>query len=425
VVFVVAMTIFLSGLSGAGFVAVRVAERDRAVSSALSAAISFQGQVRAVRPEGPLELQDVLEKFEADQVESVAVIGPHGMVVASSEPFERGRVEASPALYAAVETGEVQTSKEDSYYKVFLPVRHLRGMRPKCPHCAMFGHCDCPPPDPWGPLFGDIVLRLRIVPGSSWLWHWVMAQAVASGLVIVALWAGLIRARRTARLLWRAETEKRRREVLARLGEVSAVLAHEIRNPIAAAKGQVQLALEAAGLQPSEMTARLGTALSEVERVERLVRGLLDYARERPLARRKVPVSEVVSMAMAHGNVGDGRVEVTGDLGADVEVDPDQLGRALANLLANAVEAAGPAGRVRLSVRLSGGALHVVVEDSGPGVPEGLKDRIFDPFVTGKVHGVGLGLAVTRDVVEAHGGTIKVARSAELGGAMFEFTIPR
>jgi signal transduction histidine kinase len=431
-----ALSVFLLGLSLAGFWAVRVAERDRLTAAALQATFSLHDHVRIARPAGPEALQDVVERFEADSVVSVAIIGPGGRVVAGSDPAERGLPVVDARLHAAFATGDVQAGGSGDSFEAFVPVRHLRGLghrwRKLLPMLPPHAHDGPPgdgppPPDPWGPGFGDVVVRIGLDAGGSWLWTWVFAQGLASAAVVAALWIWLARSRRTAALLAAAESGRRRREVLARLGEVSAVLAHEIRNPIAAAKGQVQLAAEAAaaGAAGPAIAGRLEVAVAEVGRVEALVRGLLDYARDRPLRRAHVTVREVVEGALAHAVAARGRVEIDGALDAALDVDGAQLGRALANVVANAVEAAGDVGRVRVEVSEVAGAVGIAIEDSGPGLPDDLADRVFDPFVTGKVHGVGLGLAVARDVVEAHGGTLTAGRSVTLGGARFEFTLPR
>ncbi|MBM4394245.1 MAG: hypothetical protein FJ087_00980 [Deltaproteobacteria bacterium] len=431
-----ALSAFLLGLSIAGFWAVRVAERDRLTAAALQATFSLHDQVRIARPAGPLALQDVIERFEADSVVSVAIIGPGGRVVAGSDPAERGLPVVDARLQAALATGEVQAGGSGGSFEAFVPVRHLRGLghrwRKLLPPLHGLAHDGPPgdgppPPDPWGPGFGDVVVRIGLDAGGSWLWTWVWAQGLASAAVVAALWIWLARSRRTAALLAAAESGRRRREVLARLGEVSAVLAHEIRNPIAAAKGQVQLAAEAAaaGSAGPAIAGRLDVAVAEVGRVEALVRGLLDYARDRPLARARTTAGALVDAGVGHAGVPRARVEVAGDLEIAIHADGAQLGRALGNVLANAVEAAGGAGRVRVEVSEAAGAVRIAVEDSGPGVPDDLADRVFDPFVTGRVHGVGLGLAVARDVVEAHGGTLSADRSEALGGARFDLVLPR
>ncbi|MFP2912717.1 sensor histidine kinase, partial [Pyxidicoccus sp. 3LFB2] len=104
-------------------------------------------------------------------------------------------------------------------------------------------------------------------------------------------------------------------------------------------------------------------------------------------------------------------------------LDAGRLQQALENVLRNAVQAS-PAGQpVEARVEQEGRALVFTVKDHGPGIPAGEEERIFEPFVTGRVRGVGLGLAITRRIVELHGGTVS-ARSHANGGAEFRLTVP-
>ena len=109
--------------------------------------------------------------------------------------------------------------------------------------------------------------------------------------------------------------------------------------------------------------------------------------------------------------------------GACVTGDETLLRRAFTNLLRNAADAVEPGGRVRVSSRSGRGEVLVFVDDDGPGLPEEELERIFIPFVSGKAHGTGLGLALTRKVVVHHGGRIRAGRSP-LGGARFELALP-
>jgi len=443
-VLVAALSAFLLALCGAAFAVVRQAERDRLTSTALQAALALENAVRAAHPAGREELQQVFRSFEAEGIEYVAIIGGGRRVVAHSDPTQVDRFVSDPRLEDAFDSEEVVagfTTAPDGHevFDVFLPRKRIGMGR------GRFG----PGPGPWpwpglgpghgpgpgpgmGPGMGpgEVVARMGVgVGGSEWMWNWLRAQAAASLLVIAAMAYGLYRGRRTAAALAAAESERSRREVLAKLGEVSAVLAHEIRNPLGAMKGHVQLALEEAARGEGDgVRRRLETALAEVVRVERLVRGLLDYAADRPPERSLLALSEVVARAveLARPPAGSQGAEVRSDCDPSIEVavDPEQLSRAVANIVRNAAEAAGDGGRVRVAATLAGREVVISVEDSGPGVPEGARDRLFDPFVTTKVRGVGLGLAVARQVVEAHGGTLTAGRSDALGGARFEVRIP-
>jgi signal transduction histidine kinase len=431
------VTAFLAVLSVAGFREAREVDRDRWTATALGAVISLENALKAARPLGPGHLLEVIDGFESDGVAWVALVGPAGRVIAHSEPERAGGVVRDPLLDAAFATHEVQSGldRDDagkSVFDVFVPVRRPHGPGPGGP-----GPGGPPPHRGWlKHLAGlvdhpeEVVVRVGVEPVPSPLWRWVWMQAAASAAVIALVWVWLLRARRSAALVARLEVERSRREVLARLGEMSAVLAHEIRNPLAAMKGHLQLAAEGlhGGAAGSDLPGRVRTALDEVVRVEALVRGLLDYAADRPLTRGLVPLRDVVEravgLATASPDLPPAEVAIEVEPGAEADCDPEHLGRALANVVGNAVEAAGASGRVRVTGSASREGASVAVEDSGPGLAPDIAGRAFDPFVSGKVRGVGLGLAIARRIVEAHGGTIEAGRSGALGGAQVTIRIP-
>ena len=107
----------------------------------------------------------------------------------------------------------------------------------------------------------------------------------------------------------------------------------------------------------------------------------------------------------------------------DANVDPDLIAQVLVGLVDNAIEAVPAGGEVRLEARSDGGQIELSVTDSGPGVPADLRGRVFEPFFTTRAAGIGLGLAIARQIVEAHGGTIQVEQSTS-GGARFSVTLP-
>ena len=230
--------------------------------------------------------------------------------------------------------------------------------------------------------------------------------ASLSGLALVALalyavWA----ARRTVRL----ELRQVQLEHLAQLGQMAATLAHEIRNPLGAVKGFVQLAAE----QPGE-TARelLAPAVEEVQRIERLVHDLLLYGRPPEPQLRRAQWREIEARLLAHAERlrqgQDVRFEISAD-SLEWTTDPALLEQVLVNLLRNAFEAAaGTAGaEVRLEARLErGGAVTVTITDNGPGIASEARARLFQPFFTTKSSGTGLGLVIARSLTRALGGEL-------------------
>ena len=216
------------------------------------------------------------------------------------------------------------------------------------------------------------------------------------------------------------------------LEELSASIAHEIRNPITAAKSLVQQM----GEDPasSENVEYAQVALEELDRVERSISHLLRYAREEEMSVRSIQLSEVVDAAIAnlHDRIQKAGVEIhrENDFEGEMDGDGEQLRRVFINLLGNALdvfeESAIPEPRIDVSLgeNLAGTEIWARVLDNGPGLDEEARDRVFRPFFTSKASGTGLGLAISRKVVEAHGGTIEI-ESSQGAGTAFVLSFPR
>ena len=215
-----------------------------------------------------------------------------------------------------------------------------------------------------------------------------------------------------------------RRNRLAALGEMAAGMAHEIRNPLGGI-GLYAALLDAdlAG-QPARRKI-VGKIAAGVRRLEGVVGGVLQFTREivadpRPCDARAV-VAEAVELSSAQASAAGVAVEVAGPDRLPAVADPDLLGRAVLNLLLNAIDAA--AGRVVVTADSDGDALRLRIADDGPGVAAGAIDKVFDPFFTTKDAGTGLGLSIVHRIVEAHDGRVS-ATNADGGGAVFEVLIP-
>jgi len=236
-----------------------------------------------------------------------------------------------------------------------------------------------------------------------------LAAAALLGVAFVLI-------RREARRQADARARERERR-LASLGEMSAVLAHEIRNPLASLKGNAQLLAQMlpGGDKPR---AKADRVVDEAMRLEHLTNDLLQFVRTGTIQRAPVDPAELVREAAA---------SVTGEVAIDTSqapprwsLDAGRIREVVINLLDNAV-AAGPP--VTVTVRAERGRLILEVADRGPGVAEDDRDKIFEPFFTGKTKGTGLGLAIVRRVVELHHGTIAVYPNPGQG-AMFRAEIP-
>ena len=243
----------------------------------------------------------------------------------------------------------------------------------------------------------------------------LVSSCLAALLLVGAAGVLARRARRADVLIERLAQSER----LAALGTMSAVLAHEIKNPLAALKGNAQLLLEglAEGTRPRAQADRVVRASA---RLQGLVDNLLDFVRSGALDRALVDPAEVLRAAAEDAAP---RAQLDLDAApAGWSLDGMRLRQVLENLLRNA-EQASP-GEVTAAARGDHDRLIFTVRDRGAGIPEGETELIFEPFHTTKARGVGLGLTVARRVVELHGGTI-TARNHPEGGAELEVAIPR
>lgn len=231
--------------------------------------------------------------------------------------------------------------------------------------------------------------------------------------------------RQMAGWLRRLRQEQAQTERLRLIRQVSAGLAHELRNPLTAARMTLQLYIERNGDRDTEP---LRIALAELARMERQVRRFLQMARPDPPSLEVAEVGPILRRTAAglaglaeHQGVAL-EVEPAEDL-PPVRVDPGQMAQALANLVANALDAAGPGGHVRLRAEgIVGAWVTLWVEDDGPGIDAAVADRLFDPFVTTKPEGVGLGLALSAALVREQGGTIEHDRVG--GRTRFRVLLP-
>jgi two-component system, NtrC family, sensor histidine kinase HydH len=247
----------------------------------------------------------------------------------------------------------------------------------------------------------------------------LLILASLCGLAVVGLAAALSRSLRQ-RDVMREELESGRR--LAALGSMSAVLAHELRNPLASLKGHAQLLGETVEAD-AKLAPKVQRIISESVRLERLLDDLLTFVKSGEL--RRAPADPNMVLRGAVQAAGEDAIEARYlPTVARASLDAERLQQALENVLRNAVQAS-PAGiKVVAEISQQDGSLHFAVRDSGSGITAGEEERIFEPFVTGRVQGVGLGLAITRRIVELHGGSV-TARNRSEGGAELLIQIPR
>jgi len=216
----------------------------------------------------------------------------------------------------------------------------------------------------------------------------------------------------------RAEEALRRRDRLVAMGELASTVAHEVRNPLnAIAMSAQRLRHEfldqcTAPEARDELAELVGVVESEARRLDRTVQQFLDFARPPKLDPRPTDLAALAGAVVDSTRPMAELRGVTLDLEAaragEAVVDPDQLRQVLDNLVRNALDATPQGGSVRLSARGDAGGAVLEVSDDGPGIPPDVLPRIFDLYFTTKDGGTGIGLAVTQQIVTAHGGTIEV-----------------
>jgi two-component system sensor histidine kinase PilS (NtrC family) len=239
----------------------------------------------------------------------------------------------------------------------------------------------------------------------------------------------------------RLDTLHRRTQRLEAVAELSASLAHEIKNPLASIRSAVEQLGHSRHVTPDEQT--LSTLIvRESDRLSRLLSEFLDFSRVRVSSIQRLDVARLVRGAVALAEAHPDRqtdvrllVKVT-DSAGEIDGDEDVLHRALFNLVLNAVQASPHSGAVIVDVtpvregeapagvRLAGGGVSIRIADDGPGIPDEVRERMFDPFFTTRPGGSGLGLAVVHRAVESHAGFVFVD-SEEGSGTRMTVLLPR
>nr|WP_255568573.1 HAMP domain-containing sensor histidine kinase [Neoroseomonas alba] len=215
-------------------------------------------------------------------------------------------------------------------------------------------------------------------------------------------------------------------ERLAGLGRVAAGVAHEVRNPMAAMRLKAENAL--AVRDPERMARALEAVLGQVARLERVARGLLDVARgAAPPTGTPVDLPLLLAgrIALFHEQATEAGItlEVAAGVPAVALLDASGIEGALNNLVLNALDATPRGGRVTLSAVRQDHSLLLAVADTGQGIPAELRDQVFEPFVTSRADGTGLGLALVREVARAHGGEARLVHRPD--GTTVELDLPQ
>ncbi|HEY0004068.1 MAG TPA: ATP-binding protein [Pyrinomonadaceae bacterium] len=217
-------------------------------------------------------------------------------------------------------------------------------------------------------------------------------------------------------------------ERLAALGQMAATIAHEVKNPLSAIKSIAQVMREDEALA-REYSRDLSLIVNETDRLSRSVTQLLSFARSAPPAAARARVDELVQSfvelfraeAGERGILLECRAETQAELNGHLAA---ALRDALSNLLLNAIQATPAGGRILVQASLEAEGLNIYVSDSGPGVPDNLRARIWEPFFTTKQRGTGLGLSIVRKRMEEVGGAVRLAPASDGEGALFQLQLP-
>lgn len=236
------------------------------------------------------------------------------------------------------------------------------------------------------------------------------------------------RMRRVMQELHQARQETMRAERLAAVGELAAGIAHEIRNPLTSVKLLIQTMHHR--LQQHMPPQTFDVVLEEINRMESTIQGLLDFARPPILQRARHDLRQIVRRAvhLIDGNARHNRVVLASHFADEpvwVNADAEQLHQVCINLLLNGIESmtAGGTLDIHVAADVAASVARVCFEDTGAGIPENVLPRLFEPFVTSKDRGTGLGLAVSRRIVTNHSGRLLAANRLD-GGAALIIEIP-
>ena len=218
----------------------------------------------------------------------------------------------------------------------------------------------------------------------------------------------------------RLEMQLRRAERLAELGTLASGMAHEIGTPMNVILGRAEYLLQRTA--DEGMKKGLATIVTQVERITKVMNQLLTFARRRTPERRAVDLGEIVddSLEMFQERIAHSRITVDKSIESSlppVQADRDQLIQVLINLVMNSIHAMPEGGRLRLSLAREGSHVCLGLSDTGHGMPEEIRSKVFEPFFKTKDFGkgTGLGLTVVKGIIEEHGGTIAVESAVDKG----------
>ena len=394
---------------------VRQAASTVTQGQAIGIAFTARRALRTAREINALVLQEVLDELAPQGLRYVEVRGPDQAMLATAGKHAADIQWTGDGSLGP--TASIGFGRSGSIARLLIhPSDGLATAANRQP-----GQVPSPAP-PDHPLHGKQILfevDSAAAHALAWRGRVTLVVSLLAALVLMGLCAVFWRISRSAE---KASVQLEHDRQLKVLGQMSAVLGHEIKNPLASLKGHVQLLLEKL---PPEHAGRKGAevVLRETVRLEELSRHVLEFARTGAVERESADPAAVVRSAIE--NLGSADIQVhTHSAPAAWPLDSARMEEVLVNLLRNARDAS-PSGQpidVDLDIQAD---RHLVVEvrDRGEGIAPGEEERVFEPFYTRRVKGTGLGLALARRIVEGHGGTI-TARNHPDGGAVFSVRLP-
>ena len=227
----------------------------------------------------------------------------------------------------------------------------------------------------------------------------------------------------TARKL--SEERLREQEALARLGQMAAVVAHEVKNPIAGIRGALQVI---GSRMPAESRDKpiVGDIIARLDALNGIVHDLLVFARPRQPRSEAVDLDRLIrnTLDLLHRDPNFANLEVEfPSVNAVTQADAELLQMVFTNVLMNAAQSMGGSGRILIGIERQPQAFVVSIADRGPGMPADVREKVFEPFFTTKHRGTGLGLPIARRIVEAHGGTVDIT-TPSTGGTVVLISLP-
>ncbi len=202
-------------------------------------------------------------------------------------------------------------------------------------------------------------------------------------------------------------------ERLATAGKMSASFAHEIRNPLSSMRMLAQMLRQKPGMSEAKHQQSVRYILEEIERIDTIVKGLMDFSRPSSLNLKQQAITPVLQavLSLMEANLAHHNIRLVLDVSSEtpeIQLDSDKLKQAFMNVVLNAIEAMPQGGVLRVSTFTENDRVCIKVEDTGVGIPEEDLEHIFEPFFTRKTRGTGLGLANVKRILEEHGGTVEI-----------------